>query len=104
MTGWLEAFLITQAIEVPIYKALLRCRIPAAFGASLITHPLVWFVLPEIWHWKSYAAYFIMAEIFAVAVEAWYFRSLGSRRALPAALIANATSASAGLLKHFFFG
>jgi hypothetical protein len=104
MSDWLEAFFLTQAIEIPIYRILLRCRLDHAFGASLLTHPIVWFLIPAIWHWRSYAAYFIMAESFVVAAEALYFSRLGWNRALLASFVANAASASAGLLKYYFFG
>lgn len=104
MPAWFEAFLLTQLIEAPLYRIMLRCGLFRAFGASLLTHPIVWFIIPAIWHWRSYAAYFIMAECFAVVAEALYFRRFGGKRAFIASFVANATSASAGLLKHYLFG
>src|SRR5262249_35014609 len=56
---WIYAFLFTQAVEVPIYVFALRGgpetppqralakRVLIAFGASALTHPIVWFVIPQ---------------------------------------------------------
>jgi hypothetical protein len=39
MGAWLQAFVFTQIVEVPIYMRSMRCSVWAAFGASAITHP-----------------------------------------------------------------
>ena len=44
---WAIAFLLTEAVETPIYAVALRHfnlipRLMLALGASLLTHPLVW--------------------------------------------------------------
>lgn len=103
---WLIAFLLTLAIECPIVVALLRradrpARLFAlAFFANLATHPLVWFVFPEL-H-LPYLAWLALAEVFAFLAEAAFFRltvpRAGWRTALLAALAANASSFVAGLL------
>ena len=53
--AWALAFLFTQMGEVPIYAVGLRVGLLPAFGASAITHPVLWFAvfpylhLPYIW-------------------------------------------------------
>lgn len=111
------AFALTQLIEVPIYTRTLGVRRLPAFGASAITHPFVWFVAPLVWRslylllrrsfpWFSlgevgyFWGYGVLAEGFAVAVEAAYFWRLFSvsvKRALGFAILANATSSLIGL-------
>ncbi|MRG90859.1 hypothetical protein [Polyangium spumosum] len=109
------AFVLTQVIEVPIYQRALGVRPRVAFGASAITHPIVWFVLPAVWRWMYVAAiqmdrrfvlgelgyylgYGVLAEGFAVAVEAAYFWRAGitAKRAFGWALVANAVSSLLG--------
>lgn len=119
ITAWLSGFLFTQAVEVPLYVAAMRAwadedapfrpRLPAqiavAFGASLITHPVVWFVIPRIP--GSYELMMVRAELFAVVVEALYLYALGvfrMRRAAAVSLLANGASFSLGLLSRWLFG
>ncbi|MDC3961180.1 hypothetical protein [Polyangium jinanense] len=109
------AFVLTQAIEVPIYRRALGVRPLVAFGASAITHPIVWFVMPSLWRSLYVAAisadrrfvlgelgyylgYGVLAEGFAVAVEAAYFWKAGitARRAFGWAIAANAVSSLLG--------
>lgn len=102
--AWLAAFVFTQLVEVPIYAVGLRATIPAAFGASALTHPIVWFVLfpllPLSHGWLT-----VVAEIFAVAVESAYFAVLfRRRRAWAWALLANAASLGTGLFSRALFG
>jgi hypothetical protein len=96
---WLAAFVLTQAIEMPIYARVLPGprRWVKAFGASAITHPVVWWGFAPHWPW-GYVSMLAAAETFAVVVEAVYLHALGTRRALLWSLIANAGSAGAGLL------
>jgi hypothetical protein len=105
MKDWLLAFGLTHAVEVPIYLALLRLpwgrRFGAAFGATTLTHPCVWFVLPGLLvPWVGYWGYVAVAESFAVLVEALLCSGLGTRRrrAFTASLFANAASFGVGLL------
>lgn len=116
VTRWLVGFLFTQVFECPIYsvalgqKSMSRARrLAAAFGASTLTHPVVWFVFPVLWrgisrpggYWGMVGA----AEAFAVVAEAAYLRwGFGVRRALLWALFANAVSASLGFLSRSLFG
>lgn len=104
LEAWLAAFVFTQLVEVPIYAVGLRTSIPAALGASAITHPIVWFVLfpflPLPHGWLT-----VVAEAFAVLVEAAYFAVLfHRRRAWAWALLANAASLGTGLLSRALFG
>jgi hypothetical protein len=126
-TRWLLAFLFTQAVEVPIYARALagtrwaRHALLIAFGASAITHPIVWFVIPHLWsdlylallaphpalhlaRTAHYVGMAILAETFAVAVEAIYLRRFGPRRALVWSLAANGASVTLGLLSRAAFG
>ena len=95
--SWLVAFALTQLIEVPILAAWARdrpwpARIAIAFGASAITHPILWFVIRPLLAPISYPAYVVIGELFAVLVEAYYLRRLGVRDALLASVSANAAS------------
>ena len=111
--AWLSAFLFTQAVEVPIYAHALRrhragaplplwARAALGFGASAITHPIVWFWFPA--HVRDYWAMVAQAEVFAVVVEALYMDVLGLRWAFFWSLGANAASAGLGLLSRWLFG
>ena len=109
------AFGLTQIIEVPIYTRGTRVRPIVAFGASAITHPVVWFVMPRladaIYAWMSLRGvaivhraafrtlgFALLAEGFAVGVEAMYLRAFKVRRALVWSLLANGASAGLGYL------
>jgi hypothetical protein len=73
-----------------------------AFGASAITHPIVWFVFPRIT--GNYNMMVLEAETFAVVVEAIYLRLFGLRNALLWSIVANMASAGLGLGFRYFFG
>jgi hypothetical protein len=103
--SWWTAFALTQAIEVPLYLLGMRgsalspgWRLAAAFGASALTHPVVWFVIPELG--LPFWAYFALAESFAVLAEWAYLRAFEIGRPGWLSLSANATSATVGLLLH----
>jgi hypothetical protein len=103
--AWLRAFLFTQLIEVPIYVRGLRCSPWVAFGASALTHPIVWFGFFSPRWQAGYTTKLVAAESFAWLAEAAYFR-LGFRR--PRAwfwsLAANGASLGLGLLSRRLFG
>lgn len=97
---WLVAFAITQAVETPIYvRAQPGVRWPrrlaVAFGASAITHPLVWLAPREAF--GSWIGYVLAAETFAIVVEALWLRAFGVARAGWWSLLANAASVAIGL-------
>lgn len=104
LEAWLTAFVFTQLVEIPIYAVALRVRLPAAFGASAITHPIVWFVIFPFVP-LPYLGSIVLAESFAVVVEAIYFRFLLRRPGVWVwALAANGASFGTGLLSRWLFG
>lgn len=104
MKRWLAAFLFTQLVEVPIYTYALRGRALVAFGASALTHPIVWFVIPRYWHGGGYWGLVAASETFAVLVEAYYMKKAGLKHAFWWSLAANLTSSSLGLTSRALFG
>ncbi len=109
---WLTAFVFTQIVEMGIYvqafpkERPLRERVAIAFCASAITHPLVWFVIPDVtaslgisW-WPTVG----IAESFAVLAEAALLASFGVRAPLLWALLANGASFLIGLFCYTHFG
>ena len=102
--GWLVAFFITQLFEVPIYwKVTGSFRV--AFFASAITHPVVWFVFPVLMEYGlDYVPMVVLAELFAVGVEAWWLRFNGIRNPVLLSLLANCFSASMGFVLRYFLG
>jgi hypothetical protein len=102
--AWAMAFLFTQMVEVPIYATGLRVGLLPAFGASAITHPVLWFVIFPYLH-VSYFWLIVVSESFAFLVEAAYFAILfRRRRALLCSALANAASFGTGMLCRWLFG
>ncbi len=102
---WLFAFAFTQAVEVPVYLRATHGNWRTALLASALTHPVVWFVIPAVvplaWgYWPMVA----VAEAFAVGAETAWLHARGVERALLWAFVANAASATAGLLLRLSFG
>jgi hypothetical protein len=104
--AWLIAFVFTQMVEVPVYSRGLRVGLLPAFGASAITHPILWFVifpflpLPYLW-------LVVVGEAFAFLAEAAYFAFLVRRpwvRALLWSALANGASYGIGMLSRTLFG
>jgi hypothetical protein len=110
---WFSAFILTQAVEAPIYvwasrggQWRWRRRLAVALGASALTHPVVWWVIPRL-EWSSYRAYFIAAEGFALVVEALLLVLALKKRiaaALAWSLLANGASVAVGRLLRELFG
>lgn len=106
VVAWLRAFALTTAIELAVAFPLLGRqqhagrRIGAILFAQLASHPLVWFMWPELR--MARWLYLVVAESWAVVVELllyWLvFSKLSWRRAALVALLANAASFSVGLL------
>ena len=103
---WLVAFAVTQLVEIPIYlraqsaqvgDASYARRLAVAFGASALTHPVVWFVVPALWRGHSYVAMVLFAEAFAVLAEALWLSRFRIPSALGYSLAANAASVAVGL-------
>jgi hypothetical protein len=134
---WLDALALTQLVEAPLYVWLLRGAAArarglgggagwlAALGASAWTHPVVWFVFPPcvfgVWQqWlgaasddpKGYIWMLTLAEAFAVAGEAAYWRALTRlaggaipwREALRWSLLANGASVLVGVVTRWVWG
>jgi hypothetical protein len=102
--AWAIAFLFTQMVEVPIYSVGLRVGLLPAFGASAITHPILWFVIFPHLH-LPYLWLIAIGESFAFLVEAAYFAFIfRRRRALLWSALANAASFSTGMLSRWLFG
>ena len=108
LLAWVRAFVFTQAVEVPIYMRVSKASFAKAFGASLMTHPVLWFVIfpllnasfttkaviGELWAWLGeavYLTYFVRAE-----PKLW--------RAVIWSLLANGASLGLGELCRYFFG
>ena len=104
---WLTAFSLTLAIETPLVVVLLRRReeraahsVLLAVFANLATHPLVWFVFPALplAPWPRFWA----SELWATAAEAVFYgvtvRGLPAARAATISFVANAASATFGLV------
>lgn len=99
--GWAAAFAVTQAVEMPVYvfgalrsNASRLQRWGLAFGASALTHPIVWFVLPPLF--GNWLVYVIVAETFAVLAEGMFLFLVGGRRPWLFAVAANAASVVTG--------
>lgn len=106
--GWFAAFALTFAVEAPIVALLLRGSgiaparaVALALFANLVTHPLVWFVIPQLLDIGT-PEYTTVAEGWAVLAETAFYRlavgSMPVRRALLIAVVANAASWAAGHL------
>ena len=108
--AWLSGFGFTELVEVPFYSIrtfsppdrTMRKRMAIAFGASLITHPFVWFLFPRVFD-DEWAMLFA-AETFAVVVEALWLRAFGVRHPLLLSIAANASSVFLGLSSRQMFG
>ena len=103
ISGWLTAFALTQLIEIPIHARALRGdarRWLMAFMASALTHPFVYFGFAMVMM-PGTIRYALVAESFAVGVEAWWLRRCtGGRMSMTDAvlwsLVANAASVFVG--------
>jgi hypothetical protein len=105
--AWLRAFAFTQVVEVPIYMRVARVTAWQGFVASLITHPVLWFVifpyLPASYDTKT-----IVGELWVWLTEAAYLRLMRYEprlyRALLWSLIANGASLGLGELCRLLVG
>jgi hypothetical protein len=110
LEGWLSAFVLTVAIELPVVLVLTRDsalawqrRSAFVLCGQLMTHPLVWFVFPiipgitgrtaltlsELWAWLGEAALYALAGVAPTALGA-----------IGVAAVANAMSLAIGLLLY----
>lgn len=102
--AWLVAFVFTQLVEVPIYSVGLRVRLWPAFGASAITHPILWFIIFPLLP-LSFTGRAVLGETFVLFAETAYFY-FGFRRPRTFfwVALANASSMGLGLVSRHFFG
>lgn len=103
--SWLFAFTLTQAVEVPIWmRAHAKpLRTAKAFGASAITHPLLWWIFMPMWqgsYWSSVA----FGEALVIAIEAAYARALGVKHPLAWSFVANLASTAVGFAVYYALG
>jgi len=102
IADWARAFVLTQAVEAPIYRRVGRVPVWAAVAPSAITHPFVWFAFPRLQeHGVSYLHMALISEAFAWAVEALFLARavrIPWRRACLLSLLANAASVAVGLI------
>jgi hypothetical protein len=107
--AWFRAFLFTEAVEVPIYRFVAGAPTWAAFAASAITHPFVWYFFPPVGEalGLSYLQISVVSELFAWWVEAAFFvfaAKMPVRRALFFSFVANGASVVVGLLSRKYLG
>ncbi len=108
---WIRAFLLTLAIEIPVFAAIGRKLIGkkkiswprliiAAGTGTLLTHPLLWFVWPRII--SDYTTSIILGELLIALIESATFYAIARPIRLPHAVItafaANAASYAIGQL------
>lgn len=109
LIAWWIAFMFTEIVEAPIYRAAIRVTWTQALFASAMTHPFVWFFFPWVasragWSYRTTA---IVSELFAWLVEAAFLFKVGrisGRRALAWSFVANGASVGLGLLSRHLFG
>lgn len=102
ISAWFAAFVLTLAIEAPIVAFMLRRVEPdlvrlgvLILFANLATHLTVWYVITQLLLVGT-PAYVIVAEIWAIAAEAVFYRvtirGLSTPRAIAVGVVANGTS------------
>ena len=111
LVAWLFAFGITMVVELVVAGFMLRGvqaqawrRLTLIAIGQFATHPVVWFVLPDLALPRP--LYVMIAETWAWGVEAVLYAtacsSLGFRRALWISLVANGASVIVGEVVRAF--
>lgn len=105
--AWFYAFLLTQAVEIPIYATAARHltfwrRLGCAAGASVLSHPILWFLLP--WDRWPYWITLILGEAYVILVEVYWLRACRVPKPVHWSITANAASCVAGLIYHRLSG
>jgi hypothetical protein len=103
---WSRAFVLTLAAETLVAFPLLRAqaspvrRAGAILAAQLLTHPIVWFVLPAFGLTRF--SYLTLAETWAVVAEMALYRLIFSELSWATAFgisaLANGASLATGIL------
>jgi hypothetical protein len=102
ISAWFAAFVITLAIEAPIVAFMVRRVEPdlvrlgvLILFTNLATHLVVWYVITQLLLVGT-LAYVIVAETWAIAAEAVFYRvairGLSTRLAIAVAIVANGAS------------
>jgi hypothetical protein len=110
---WLRSFILTVAVELAVAWRILRHdepsparRVALVTFASLSTHPLVWFVFPQLPVPGSLQL--VLAESFAVIAEAAFYAvsiaGLSRTRAFGVSALANASSFAVPLALRLIAG
>jgi len=104
VAAWSRAFSLTLVIELVVAIPLLAGlagrlrRAQAVCFAQVLTHPAVWFIIPDF-GWPR-PAYLVAAETWAIGGEFLFYRfvfpEMSGSRALAASALANAASYSIG--------
>jgi hypothetical protein len=108
ISGWFAAFVLTLAIEAPIVAFMLRRVEPDLVRlvvlivfANLATHLAVWYVITQMLLVGT-VAYTVVAETWATAAEALFYRvairGVSVPRAIAVAVVANGASFLVGRL------
>jgi hypothetical protein len=101
---WLLAFVWTNALELPVYALVLQRRfdrwwavVVLTFALNALTHPLLWFVVPQ---WAPFWLYALVVETGVIVVEAAVVAAvlLAVDRRRPAIGIALGAAAAANLV------
>jgi hypothetical protein len=105
---WSRVFALTLAVETLVAFPLLRTlagparRFGAVCAGQLLTHPIVWFVLPPLL--TSRLAYLTVAEAWAILGEMALYRLIFAElpwsRALGISALANGASLAVGIWAH----
>ena len=100
--AYMLAFACTCLLEAPFYFYLLkkesrRKRIFLLISANLLTHPVIYFLLPTLLsHWRTtQLSYLGIAEVFAPIIEAAYLSKMCAikfKKSLAWMILANLTS------------
>ena len=105
------ALLVSIAVEAALAAGLLSLSswgkplrgVAVAALATLVTHPVVWWMFPEFEFRSNYWTAFTLVEALVVLAEAAAYRLIVSNwlRALGLSFAANAASAGIGMLYYF---
>jgi len=104
---WAFAFVLTIAVELPVCWLVLRSQgattvrlLWVAAICSVLTHPLLWYVLPDFF--DRYTTFIVVSELAVTLLEALVLWRLVPTKNLSFALLAaaamNAASVAIGLL------
>ncbi len=106
MRDWLLAFVLTLAVELPLYALALRRKgwryaLLVGLGLNVLTHPLAWFFITSRGGFMPVEIAVWLVEglgVFTAARTRWSKDRADLVQALATSLAANAASAGLGLL------